>query len=95
MSKKLVFVIVLVSMALAGGLITGQGMYNEAPALAEMVAAGELPPVDERLPAEPLVIEPVEEVGQYGGTWHLVDNNDSNGWTHQTISVEPFFKMES
>ena len=92
MSKKLVFVIALLTVALTGGLIAGQGMYNEAPALAEMVAAGELPPVDERLPAEPLVIEPVEEVGQYGGTWHLVDNNDSNGWTHQTISVEPFLK---
>jgi len=44
--------------------------YNEAPALAEMVKAGTLPPVDERLPLEPLVHTPVEEVGQYGGTWH-------------------------
>jgi peptide/nickel transport system substrate-binding protein len=44
--------------------------YNEAPMLAEMVAAGELPPVDERLPQEPLVITPAEEIGQYGGTWH-------------------------
>jgi len=44
--------------------------YNEAPALAEMVAAGTLPAVDERLPLDPVVIEPVEEVGQYGGTWH-------------------------
>lgn len=42
---------------------------GEAPALAEAVAAGELPPVDERLPANPLVLTPVEEVGQYGGTW--------------------------
>lgn len=46
------------------------GKYKEAPALAEMVAAGQLPPVDERLPLEPLVIEVVEEIGQYGGTWH-------------------------
>jgi peptide/nickel transport system substrate-binding protein len=45
------------------------GAYNEAPTLAEMVEAGELPPVDERLPAEPLVHTPVEMVGQYGGTW--------------------------
>ncbi|HSJ59119.1 MAG TPA: hypothetical protein VLC95_18160, partial [Anaerolineae bacterium] len=33
--------------------------YNEAPMLAELVAAGELPPVDERLPEEPLVEEVV------------------------------------
>src|SRR5699024_10298916 len=29
---------------------------------------GELPPVEERLPAEPLVVEPTEAIGQYGGT---------------------------
>ena len=42
--------------------------YSEAPSLAERVAAGELPPVEERLPDDPLVIEPVDEIGQYGGT---------------------------
>ena len=31
--------------------------YSEAPMLAEMVARGELPNVDERLPDEPVVIE--------------------------------------
>jgi len=43
--------------------------FSEAPMLAEMVEAGELPPVEERLPAEPLVIEPAEMIGQHGGTW--------------------------
>ena len=41
--------------------------YQEAPALAEKVAAGELPPVAERLPSAPEVITPHEEVGTYGG----------------------------
>ncbi len=44
------------------------GTYNEAPMLAEMVAAGDLPPVDQRLPDDPLVEPVVEEIGQYGGT---------------------------
>ncbi len=44
--------------------------YNEAPMLAEMVANGELPPVDERLPLNPLVITPEEEIGDYGGIWN-------------------------
>ncbi|MDE0464024.1 MAG: twin-arginine translocation signal domain-containing protein, partial [Caldilineaceae bacterium] len=44
-------------------------MYNEAPRLAEMVANGELPPVDERLPATPLVLEGLDGVGNYGGLW--------------------------
>ena len=43
--------------------------FNEAPMLAERVAAGELPPVEERLPEEPLVLQPVDEIGKYGGTW--------------------------
>ena len=43
--------------------------YSEAPSLAEMVAAGELPPVEERLPEDPMVIKPLNEIGKYGGTW--------------------------
>lgn len=51
---------------------------NEAPMLAEKVAAGELPPLDERIPAEPLVIEPFGEIGKYGGTMHRFDTS-TNG----------------
>lgn len=48
------------------------GNYNEAPMLRELVDAGSLMPVDERLPGSPLVAPVVEEVGQYGGTWRRV-----------------------
>lgn len=41
--------------------------YQEAPMLRERVQAGELPPVDERLPDEPLVVD-VPQVGEYGGS---------------------------
>ena len=44
--------------------------YNEAPMLAERVAQGLLPPVDDRLPDVPFVEQVVEEIGTYGGTWH-------------------------
>ena len=44
------------------------GKYNESPMLAALVAEGTLPPVDERLPEEPLVVTPLENVGKYGGT---------------------------
>lgn len=44
---------------------------KEAPMLSELVKQGKLPPVKERLPEEPLVVEPYEETGQYGGTWHI------------------------
>jgi peptide/nickel transport system substrate-binding protein len=46
-------------------------IYSEAPQLAELVAAGDLPPVDERLPKNPVVVQPVERVGVYGGTWRM------------------------
>jgi hypothetical protein len=38
--------------------------------LAERVASGDLPTVEERLPANPIVIEPNESLGEYGGIWH-------------------------
>jgi peptide/nickel transport system substrate-binding protein len=47
--------------------------FGESPMLAEMVAAGDLPPVDERLPQEPLIVDVVEEIGQYGGTLTVGD----------------------
>jgi peptide/nickel transport system substrate-binding protein len=52
----------------AAGEAAAPTEFNEAPMLAEMVSAGDLPPVEERLPEEPLVIPVTEEIGQYGGT---------------------------
>src|ERR1700760_631905 len=43
--------------------------FQEAPMLAERVKAGKLPPVAERVPAEPMVWQPLHEIGKYGGTW--------------------------
>ena len=44
------------------------GNPNESPMLWEQVASGDLPPLEDRLPANPLVLEPLEEIGTYGGT---------------------------
>ena len=53
--------------------------FNEAPMLAEMVASGELPPVDERMPAEPMVRPVFDEIGTYGGTL-FVYHRDPSPW---------------
>jgi peptide/nickel transport system substrate-binding protein len=45
--------------------------FKEAPMLAELVKAGKLPPVEQRLPDEPLVIQPTNEIGKYGGNWRM------------------------
>ena len=55
--------------AATGNAIT---RFNEAPTLRAKVAAGELPPVEERLPVEPLVCAPVEGIGEYGGFWRKI-----------------------
>jgi peptide/nickel transport system substrate-binding protein len=54
--------------------------YKEAPMLADLVKAGTLPAVDERLPKAPYVID-APEVGQYGGIWHrgFTGPSDFNG----------------
>ena len=53
--------------------------YKEAPGLAELVKGGKLPPVAQRLPDAPLVLNPVEKAGKYGGTWRqaLMGGSDS------------------
>jgi peptide/nickel transport system substrate-binding protein len=43
--------------------------FGEAPALAELVKAGKLPPVEQRVPQEPMVLKPLRSVGKYGGMW--------------------------
>ena len=40
---------------------------SEAPMLAQMVSSGDLPPVAERVPDEPLIVVPIEQIGSYGG----------------------------
>jgi len=54
--------------------------FNEAPELRVKVAAGEIPSVEKRLPEEPLVVEPAEEIGEYGGTWRWMRVSPNELW---------------
>jgi len=58
-----------------------EARYKEAPMLAEKVAAGELPPVDERLPENPFVIEGLDGIGNYGGTMRKSFSGQADGGT--------------
>lgn len=57
------------AMMLPAARLRAQG-YQQADSLKDRVAKGELPPVQQRLPENPLVITPVERVGRYGGDWN-------------------------
>ena len=59
--------------------------FKEAPMLAELVKAGKLPPVEQRLPepADLMVVRPLKEIGKYGGRWRRAftgpaDNENGN-----------------
>lgn len=65
------------------------GQYAEAPTLTEQVTAGSLPPVDERMPTNPVVTEPVEGVGSYGGTLHTAS------WWPEVGNVQLYFAVEA
>ncbi|MEA2007908.1 MAG: ABC transporter substrate-binding protein, partial [Chloroflexota bacterium] len=64
--------------------------FQENPAIAELNARitnnPELPPVEERVPAEPLVVVPYEAIGQYGGKFHALSNATEAG-TSDFLSV--------
>jgi len=72
MIRKLTVISVVVGLCLMGATSALAVKYNEAPMLRVKVAAGEIPPIEERLPDEPKVLEPLgvsePEIGQYGGT---------------------------
>ena len=74
--------------ALAGSALAQD--YQEAPELSALVADGSLPPVEERLPANPLVVEPIEMVGSYGGVWRsALKGSFDTGWIRRTIGYQP------
>ena len=72
--------------------------FNEAPMLAEKVAAGELPALEERLPAatDLLVIEPVHEIGKYGGIWRRGFTGPADGQNgHRVAGGDRFLFWDS
>ncbi|MEM7131440.1 MAG: ABC transporter substrate-binding protein [Chloroflexota bacterium] len=66
---------------------------GEAPMLAEMVAAGDLPPLEERLPIEPMIIEPVDSIGQYGGKIRRAYLGPADGCNFWRISRGGLFRF--
>jgi peptide/nickel transport system substrate-binding protein len=80
--------------SLAGALMATSSLawaqdFGQAPMLDAAVASGELPPVGERLPANPYVETMVDGIGQYGGTLRttILANGDHYNLT-RTIANE-------
>jgi peptide/nickel transport system substrate-binding protein len=69
--------------------LSSAATYHEAPMLDPLVQSGKLPSIEKRLPDNPRVETPVEQVGQYGGTWRsgMVGGSDRN-WMFRITGYE-------
>jgi len=75
------------------GIVRGSE-WHEAPMLHEKVLAGELPPLEERLPSEPMVEQVYEELGVYGGDWYRTWRDYNSGkWALGNLGEESLFRF--
>lgn len=81
----------------ATAVSAGATGFKEAPMLVELVKAGTLKPVDERLPEkEDVMVEPVaEEIGKYGGEWHYPWNGPDDKWGIGMVTEEAMFRFKA
>ena len=73
--------------------MAASGGYPEAPALAQLVASGDLPPVEERLPPEPLVVQVKDEIGQYGRAITAIKHSTGNWYMISHVNIEPLMEL--
>ncbi|AIY86057.1 MULTISPECIES: ABC transporter substrate-binding protein [unclassified Thermotoga] len=71
--------------ALTGKKITE---FHESPMLSELAKQGKLPPVEQRLPKNPVVLVPWEKPGKYGGIMRRVWLGPSDFWNIGRLMME-------
>ena len=72
--------------------------YCEPEWVTQLVEAGQLPPVEERLPDEPFVWKTEfmsDGLGQYGGIWRDVWAVPLEGWNYNAGAVQGWFGIEA
>ena len=64
---------------------------GQAPVLEELVALDKLPPLKQRLPDKPIVMEGPDGIGKYGGTWFRIATSMADmgtiGWRFSYASL--------
>lgn len=71
------------------------GIFGEAPELAARALSGDLPPVESRLPANPMIVQPVEGIGRYGGTLRMAVLGWSDlAWLDRTMGNESLVRWD-
>jgi peptide/nickel transport system substrate-binding protein len=79
----------------AGPVNTGTAaVQREAPMLAAQVAAGTLPPLEQRLPAaRDIMVETMDSTGVYGNRLTFTSSGRSSQWSYGMITEEPLFRF--
>ncbi len=68
--------------------------FGEAPMLADLVKAGQLPPVEQRIPDEPMVVAPQDRIGKYGGTLRgAATGPTTGGHDLHTARFQPLLRL--
>ncbi|HVU35676.1 MAG TPA: ABC transporter substrate-binding protein [Opitutaceae bacterium] len=62
---------------------------HESPLLANLERAGKLPPLEQRIGPEPLVMKGCDGIGRYGGTWYRLANSERDVLTTQSQLMTP------
>lgn len=66
--------------------------FNESPILTKAVKAGTLPPIENRLPPDPVVEKPFDRTGNYGGVWRRAYTGLSDLVGVRRILYEPLVR---
>ena len=92
---SLVLVSLLMLTVLVGWTHSVEGSTKEAPMLAELVAKGELPPLEERIPvASDVMVEPdIMSLGEYGGSV-TITSRDSGRWSWGPYVEQSMFRFK-
>lgn len=71
--------------------------YGQAPVLEEAVAAGRLPPVQDRLPHVPFIVQPEGQIGRYGGVLKvgILGGSQDNDLIFRVIGYEQLVRWDS
>ena len=91
---KILCILALIAWVGVSSFVHAQMTYNEAPMLHEMVLAGTLPPLEERLPKDVMIEDVHEEIGVYGGEWRRTWESYSGGkWALGNLGEEALFRF--
>lgn len=94
MNRRFLVVLSIIALTVLLSAVVFASPYNEAPMLAELVERGTLPPVENRLPLEPMVVEPVSEVGIYGGSLTMGSASVNQWSTTSQLAIEYLLTLD-